>query len=103
MPDDTSPYTAMLGERIRFLREQRGLTVRQLAVRAETSPGTITKLEHGNRGQLSFEVAARLASAFDVSLDYLAGFTDILQPLPLTERTKRRMKRPRHDDETEAA
>lgn len=99
MPENASPPLMTLGERIRGLRDQRGMSVRQLAVRAETSPGTITKLEHGKRGQISFDLVMRLAEAFDVSLDYLAGYTDTMRPLPTTRRLRTPKRRPAPDDE----
>lgn len=99
MPEETSTPTASLGDRIRALRDQRGLTVRQLAARAETSPGTITKLEHGKRAQISFDLVMRLAEAFDVSLDYLAGYTDTVRPLPTSRRGRPPKRRPTTDED----
>ena len=99
MSEDASRLIHRLGERIRLLRDQRGMSVRQLAARAETSPGTITKLEHGKRGQISFDLVMRLAETFDVSLDYLAGYTETMRPLPATRRQRPPKRRPAGDDD----
>jgi XRE family transcriptional regulator, master regulator for biofilm formation len=72
--------TTMLAPRLKRLRERRGLSIRQLALRAQTSPGTIQKIEAGTRSQVSFDVVARIALALDVSLDYLAGHTNVERP-----------------------
>ena len=52
----------MLGERLRFLREQLGLGREELARRAGVSGPTVWRLEKGERGG-SVDVVARLARA----------------------------------------
>jgi XRE family transcriptional regulator, master regulator for biofilm formation len=65
-----------IGTRVRREREKRGWTVRELARRAAVSPGAVSKLEGGTRLSPSIELGKRLAKAFGVTLDYLAGMYD---------------------------
>jgi len=63
----------MIGERLRRLRDKRGLSVRQLARLAEVPHETISRLENNQQRHPSLPVAMRLAKALGVTLDYLAG------------------------------
>jgi transcriptional regulator with XRE-family HTH domain len=63
----------MVGERLRRLRDKRGLSVRQLARLAEVPHETISRLENNQQRHPSLPVAMRLAKALGVTLDYLAG------------------------------
>ena len=69
-----------IGARVRWEREKRGWTVRELARRAEVSAGAVSKLEGGTRLSPSIELGKRLAQAFGVTLDYLAGMYDEVGP-----------------------
>jgi transcriptional regulator with XRE-family HTH domain len=69
-----------IGARVRREREKRGWTVRELARRAAVSPGAVSKLEGGTRLSPSIELGKRLAKAFGVTLDYLAGMYDEVEP-----------------------
>jgi len=64
-----------IGDRIRLIREQRGLTRQQLAEKIGTSVGIIYFYEK-NRKIPSAEILKRIAEAFNVSTDYLLGLTD---------------------------
>jgi len=64
-----------IGDRIRLIREQRGLTRQQLAEKIGTSVGIIYFYEK-NRKIPSAEILKRIAEAFNVSADYLLGLTD---------------------------
>lgn len=66
-------HTTHFAKEVTKWRQRRGLTVRELARWAQTSPGTIHKLEHGSRQQLSLEVAVKIAQALQVTLDQLVG------------------------------
>jgi transcriptional regulator with XRE-family HTH domain len=66
----------LLGERLHMIRRRRGFTLKELARRAGTSYVGISKLEHGQKPQVSLDVVARLAEVLDVSLDYLVGRKD---------------------------
>ncbi len=64
-----------MGNRIRELREQRGMTTAQLAAAAGTSQPQITRLERGER-KLSEEWMVRIAAALGVTpADLLASAT----------------------------
>jgi transcriptional regulator with XRE-family HTH domain len=62
-----------LGERIKTLRETRGLGQRELARLADVRQPTISQLENGQRADVTTETAKRLALALGVSVDYLIG------------------------------
>jgi transcriptional regulator with XRE-family HTH domain len=66
--------TMRIGHRVR--RVKRGWSVRELARRAQVSPGAVSKLEGGVRVSPSLELGKRLAKALGVTLDYLAGMYD---------------------------
>ena len=60
-----------LGEKVRKLREQRGLTVRELSVLLEIgSHSHIVQIESGKR-KPSLEILLRLMNVFHVSCDQL--------------------------------
>lgn len=59
------------GQKLRLLRTQRGMTLRQLAKLLSTSHGYIVDLEHGRR-QPSLALARKVADVFEVSIDQLA-------------------------------
>ncbi len=59
------------GEKLRTLRTQQGLTLRQLAEILSTSSGYIADLENGRR-QPSLALARKVAVFFEVSVDQLA-------------------------------
>jgi transcriptional regulator with XRE-family HTH domain len=63
----------MLGERLLVARRRRQLTSEALAKMAGTTRVTISKLEHGNKPHVSFDVIIRVADALGVSLDFLVG------------------------------
>ena len=60
-----------LGERIRRLRERRGLTVQELAVRAQTSYQNIWRIERGDQRDPSIALTRSIARALGVGVDYL--------------------------------
>jgi transcriptional regulator with XRE-family HTH domain len=64
-----------VGERVKRLRQRRGLTQRQLAAGAKVPQPLISQIESGKRSgaHIHLEVAARLAFALQVSLDNLAS------------------------------
>ncbi len=61
-----------MANRLRTLREQRGITREELAVALRVSPNTIYTWERGMVTP-SLEYAALLAEFFGVSIDFLAG------------------------------
>ncbi len=66
----------VFGQRVTRIREQRGLTQQQLAVKAKTSYQTIWRIENGKHAEPGIYIAARIARALGVSLDYLSGMYD---------------------------
>lgn len=62
----------MLGERISFLRIQKGMSQAELAQKLHLSPSTLGSYEQGRRTP-SVNILVALADAFDVSVDYLAS------------------------------
>ncbi len=65
-----------LGERLANLRENLGLTQKELAAKLNVGRSTISGYEKGTT-QPSYDVLIKLADFFDVSLDYLFGRTEI--------------------------
>lgn len=61
----------MLGERISFLRIQKGMSQAELAQKLHLSPSTLGSYEQGRRTP-SVNILVALADEFDVSVDYLA-------------------------------
>ena len=64
---------ASIGSRLNKLRTDKKLTFRQLGSLAGVDAGWINRLESGERSNISLDAAIKLADAFRVSLDYLAG------------------------------
>ena len=64
-----------VSERIKRLRQQRGMSQRQLARAAKISPALLSQIESGKRlgAHIQLAVASRLAFALQVSLDTLTG------------------------------
>lgn len=73
------------GERLKQLRREKNITQAVLADDLELSRSLVGMYERGERGP-SFEAADKLADYFNVSLNYLMGYTDLREPYP------------RHDD-----
>lgn len=64
-----------LGERIREEREKRGLTVEELAMKADISATTLSLNEEGKNSDVALFTASSIANVLDVTLDELAGHT----------------------------
>jgi transcriptional regulator with XRE-family HTH domain len=64
-----------VGERIKRLRQQRGMSQRQLAREARIPSPLLSQIETGKRAgaHIQLAVASRLAFALKVSLDTLTG------------------------------
>ncbi len=59
-----------IGEKLKALRLQRGLTTRQLAKALETSQAQISRIENGLR-QPSGDLIVKMADFFNIPLDKL--------------------------------
>ncbi len=73
---------AVIGARIRSLREDRGWEAGQLGYKAEVSTSMIYKLETNERPNVSGVILDRLATALGTSVDYLMGRTNDPRPHP---------------------
>lgn len=62
-----------LGERLKRLRESKGLSQSELARRSQTKQATISRLESGRMKDVETATARRLARALGTSVDYLIG------------------------------
>lgn len=64
------------GERIVSARKKQNLSQSDLALKAGMHPNVLGRYERGNTVP-SVEIAAKIAKALDVSLDYLSEMTDV--------------------------
>lgn len=71
----TNSIAQTMAARMRELRASRGLTLQQVADRANAGKSHIWELENGRSKNPSIEMAVSLARAFGVSLDYLTGLS----------------------------
>ena len=78
----------MLSNRIKYLRQQRGITQKQLAQAISVAPSTVGQYEQGSR-EPKMDILICIAKALNVSLDYLLtgeeykgdSYKPILKPL----------------------
>lgn len=70
--DGIADTLAVMGPRLRTAREQRGATLTDVSRATGISLSTLSRIETGRR-KPTLEVLLRLAKAYDVSLDELAG------------------------------
>lgn len=68
-------------QRLRDLREDRDITQETIAKVLNTSQGYYSKYELGIR-EIPLHHIITLCKYYNVSADYLLGFTDTYQPLP---------------------
>jgi len=66
--------------RVKQLREEKGLKQTELALMLEISQGTLSNWERGVHDPDN-ETLGQLAQIFDCSVDYLLGRSDMQQPL----------------------
>lgn len=67
-------------QKVRELRENRGMNRKELAEEAKLTQATISRIENGLVKQLKSDALKRLADALRVTVDYLVGKTDRLTP-----------------------
>ena len=91
---------AHTGDRIRAIREKRGLTQDQLADKAKISTGFLSDVENGKRN-VSSENLLKIANALGASADYLLrGETrETNQRQPVVKREDRRLLIVDRDDD----
>ncbi len=85
----------LLGQRIRALREQQGMSQVALARALGASINAINMLEVGSTRAPHVDRLIAIADLFNVSIDYLVGRTDDPQP-------RRRREQPTQEDDEEA-
>ena len=78
-----------LGERIRALRERRGMSQSALARELNASINAINMLEMGRITDPHVMRLVAIADLFNVSLDYLVGRTDDPRPRPRASRAQK--------------
>ena len=71
--------------RIRDIRNDRGLTQKQIAKILHVSQNTYSQYEIGT-SRFPLDVVVKLAEFYDVSIDYLVGLTDDPAPYPRKRR-----------------
>ncbi len=69
----------MIGERLKKLREERGILQRQLAEMLKLTQQTISLYE-SNKREPDAETLSKIADFFGVTIDYLLGRTDNPNP-----------------------
>lgn len=65
----------VMGNRLRQLRKEHGLTLEKMAKMINSNRGSLSRYELGEV-ELKQEFAKQLADFFDVSVDYLLGYSD---------------------------
>lgn len=65
--------------RIKFLREEKGMTQQELADKIDGAKSTVAMYEKGTR-KPSLEVLVKLSDIFSCSIDYILYKTDIRNP-----------------------
>ncbi len=70
------------GERMKILREKHGYTQQFVADYLKTTQSYYAQYEN-NRRQIPFERMVELARLYNVSLDYMAGFTNDIKRKPM--------------------
>lgn len=75
----------MLSHRLKVARKTKKLTQEQLAVKVQTTKGTISNYENGHSTP-SNEMLVLLAKTLNVTTDYLLGNTN--NPIPLSQQEK---------------
>ena len=71
--------------RIRDIRNDRGLTQKQIAKILHVSQNTYSQYEIGT-SRFPLDVVVKLAEFYDVSMDYLVGLADDPMPYPRKRR-----------------
>ena len=66
---------AIIGARIKALREARGWTQGQLAYKCQTTPAQISRMENNERPGARAVTLALVAQALGTTVDYLVGLT----------------------------
>ena len=68
-----------MNKKLRQLREEQGLTQKDIATRLGVYPSAVTRWESGEK-RPELPNLVKLADLYDVSLDYLLGRTEMRKP-----------------------
>ncbi len=71
---------AVLGERIKELRQEKGVSLRELAKYCDVSKSALGMYENGARCP-KYETLEAIADFFNVDIQYLLGKSDIKRPI----------------------
>jgi len=63
----------MIGDRIKYLREQKGLTITELAEMADISKSYLSHIERKLQNNPSLLMLSKLADSLDTNLEFLLG------------------------------
>jgi transcriptional regulator with XRE-family HTH domain len=94
----TTPFTLAFGERMRSLRRDLGISLRELSIASGISKGHLSSIEQG-LAAITTETIERIANGLDLSPllllafpdeDELAATVDLIRQLPTTRRKKLR-------------
>ena len=94
MLQEADDLDGLVRMRIRALRVARGLSLEDLAARAQLSQSTLSRIENGQR-RLALDQLVTLARALDTSLDQLVeSATDDVVTSPIIDATHRQLRWP---------
>ena len=65
--------------RLRELREEKGLTQKELGLKVNASQNTVSQWENGKRN-IEMDLLVQFANLFDCTIDYIIGTSDQKQP-----------------------
>lgn len=77
-----------MGERIKYLRKQKDMTLEQLGQRVGVGKSTVRKWEEGEIQNMRRDKIAKLAAALDVTPGYLMGWEEPYTSLGIDKYTK---------------
>ncbi len=67
--NDAKAFMTPFGAKLRQLREQRGITLRDMAQALSISSAYLSALEHGNRGRPSWQLTQQIITYFNIIWD----------------------------------
>ena len=87
IPFEEKSTSNLPGDNLRYYRQRKSLTTRQLAEQIDVVPATILMYER-NKHPIPFDVANSLADALDVNADLLYDDFAVFLVTPYSESTK---------------
>ena len=66
-----------IGERLKDLRTDKGITIKELSEKAGVDYSTLSRIENGKIQKVADDIVLKLARFFNVSTDFLLGLTNI--------------------------